>query len=77
MEEQRFKELVTDLNEFKGVEEMFLLDSDGNIAFKSSDFELDAEEAKTLLNSWKEKAGSLNFQGNRFAILKNDEIQLA
>ena len=77
MEEQRFKDLVNDLNEFEGVEEMFLLDSDGNIVFKDSDFELDPEEAKALLSSWKEKGPSLNFQGNRFAILKNDEIQLA
>ncbi|MEE9377425.1 MAG: hypothetical protein V3V33_05240 [Candidatus Lokiarchaeia archaeon] len=77
MEEQRFNQLVTALNEFEGVEEVFLLNNEGDIAFKSGDFPLTSEDAKTILNSWKTKEPSITFQNSRFAILKNDEIQLA
>ncbi len=77
MEEQRFNHLVNALNEYEGVEEIFLLNSEGDIVFKSSDFPLTSEEAKAILNAWKTKEPSLTFQNYRFAILKNDEIQLA
>ena len=30
-----------------------------------------------MLNAWKSKEPALSYQGHRFAILKNDEIQLA
>lgn len=77
MEEQRFNQLVNGLNEYEGVEEVFLLNSEGDIVFKSGDFPLTSEEAKAILNSWKTKEHALIFQNYRFAILKNDEIQLA
>ncbi|MCK4381005.1 MAG: hypothetical protein KAW51_07670 [Candidatus Lokiarchaeota archaeon] len=77
MEEQRFNQLVTALNEFEGVEEVFLLNNEGDLVFKSGDFSLTSEDAKAILNSWKTKEPSLTFQNSRFAILKNDEIQLA
>ncbi|TET58342.1 MAG: hypothetical protein E3J52_08790 [Promethearchaeota archaeon] len=77
MEEQRFNHLVNALNEYEGVEEVFLLNSDGDIVFKSGDFPLPSEETKGILNAWKIKEPSLTFQNYRFAILKNDEIQLA
>ena len=77
MEEQRFNQLVNALNEYEGVEEVFLLNSEGDIAFKSGEFPLTSEEAKAILNSWKTKEPALSFQNYRFAILKNDEIQLA
>jgi hypothetical protein len=77
MEQQRFDFLVNELREFEGMEEIFVLDSNGNILFKSEDFELSNEEAKAILKAWKEKESALMFQDLRFAILKNDEIQLA
>jgi hypothetical protein len=77
MEEKRFFHLVEQLREFEGVEEVFLLNNEGNIIFKSEDFNLTSEEAKGILNAWKQKESALTFQKNRFAILKNDEIQLA
>ncbi|MFX1556057.1 MAG: hypothetical protein ACFFC1_03020 [Promethearchaeota archaeon] len=77
MEEKRFFHLVEQLREFEGVEEVFLLNSEGNIIFKSEDFKLTSEEAKGILNAWKQKESALKFQDSRFAILKNDEIQLA
>ena len=77
MEEQRFNYLVNALNEYEGVEEVFLLNSEGDIVFKSKDFPLSNEEAKGLLNAWKTKEPALIFQDYRYAILKNDEIQLA
>jgi len=77
MEEQRFNYLVNALNEYEGVEEVFLLNHEGNIIFKSEDFPLTNEEAKEILNAWKTKEAALRFQNYRFAILKNDEIQLA
>jgi len=77
MEEQRFNQLVTALNEFEGVEEVFLLNNEGDLVFKSGEFPLTNEDGKSILNSWKTKEPSLTFQSSRFAILKNDEIQLA
>ncbi|MHA1460050.1 MAG: hypothetical protein ACTSO8_01080 [Promethearchaeota archaeon] len=77
MEQQRFDFLVNELREFEGMEEIFVLDSKGNILFKSEDFQLSSEEAKAILKAWREKESALMFQDLRFAILKNDEIQLA
>lgn len=77
MEEQRFEYLVEQLNEFEGVKEAFVIDKDGVLKYKSHEFPLSPDEAKALLNAWKGKQPALMYQGNRFAILKNDEIQLA
>ncbi len=77
MEQQHFDYLVNELREFEGMEEIFVLDSNGNILFKSEDFQLSREEAKAILKAWMEKESALIFQDLRFAILKNDEIQLA
>ncbi len=77
MEQQRFNDLVKALNEYEGVEEVFLLNNEGDIIFKSGDFPLTSEEAKGILNAWKTKEPALTYQDYRFAILKNDDIQLA
>jgi len=77
MEEKRFLHLVEQLMEFEGIEEVFLLNNEGHIKFKSENFNLSSEEAKGILNAWKTKETALIFQNNRYAILKNDEIQLA
>jgi len=78
MDEQRFNQLIELLNEYEGVEEVFLLNSEGEIVFKSTSIApMTVEEAKSLLKAWKEKAPSLNYQNSRYAILKNDDIQLA
>ena len=77
MEEHRFNNLVNALHEYEGVEEVFLLNSEGDIVFKSGDFSLTSEDAKGILNAWKTKEPALTYQNYRFAILKNDDIQLA
>jgi len=77
MEEHKFFNLVQQLKEYEGMDEIFLLNSEGDVIHKSEDFSLSVDEAKALLKSWKEKEPALIFQGSRFAILKNDEIQLA
>ncbi len=77
MEEQRFNDLVKALNEYEGVEEVFLLNSQGEIVFKSRDFPLSNEESKSILDAWKTNEPALVYQNYRFAILKNDDIQLA
>jgi len=77
MERHRFDELLEKLREFPGIEEVFLLDQDGNILHKSEDFQLSADEAKRILESWKNHEGSLIFQGARYAMLKSEELQLA
>ncbi|MBY9003137.1 MAG: hypothetical protein KGD73_04125 [Candidatus Lokiarchaeota archaeon] len=77
MEEDRFFNLVEKLKEHEGMDEIFLLNSDGDVIYKSEDFSLSVDEAKALLKAWKEKEPAIIFQGLRFAILKNDEIQLA
>lgn len=77
MEEQRFQVLVKALEEQEGVEEIFLLNSDGEVVYKSGDFQLSNEEVKAILTAWKTKEPAIMFQNNRFAVLKNDDIQLA
>ena len=77
MEEQRFQVLVKTLEEQEGVEEIFLLNSDGEVVYKSGDFQLSNEEAKAILTAWKTKEPAIMFQNNRFPVLKNDDIQLA
>jgi len=77
MEEQRFHSLVEALKEQEGVEEIFLLNSEGDIVYKSEDFQLSIEEAIAILSAWKTKETALMFQNHRFAVLKNDDIQLA
>jgi hypothetical protein len=77
MEEPRFFNIVEKLKEHEGMEEIILLNSGGDVIYKSEDFSLSADEARALLKAWKEKEPALIFQGSRFAILKNDEIQLA
>lgn len=77
MDKNRFDYLVNALNEYEGVEETFLLNGEGDIIFKSGDFPLTNEEAKAILKAWKSKESALMFQNHRFAILKNDDIQLA
>ncbi len=77
MEEQRFQVLVKALEEQEGVEEIFLLNSDGEVVYKSGDFQLSNEDANAILTSWKTKEPAIMFQNTRFAVLKNDDIQLA
>ncbi|MCJ7647057.1 MAG: hypothetical protein MUP85_00445 [Candidatus Lokiarchaeota archaeon] len=77
MEEPRFFNIVEKLKEHEGMEEIILLNSGGDVIYKSEDFSLSTDEAKALLKAWKEKEPAIIFQGLRFAILKNDEIQLA
>ena len=77
MDENRFNSLVQMLQEQEGVEEVFVLNSVGDVVFKSQDFPLTNEESKKILTAWKEKEPALIFQNARYAILKNDEIQLA
>ena len=77
MERSRFDYLVEELKMYEGVEEVFVLNKEGEIVFKSEEFPLTNEETKLILKAWKQKEPSLTFQNLRFAILKNDEIQLA
>jgi len=77
MELQRFNHLVEELREYDGMEEIFVLSPEGEILFKSEEFQLSNEEAKVILKAWKEREQALMFQSYRYAILKNDEIQLA
>ncbi|MHA2180435.1 MAG: hypothetical protein ACXAAH_03320 [Promethearchaeota archaeon] len=77
MEEQKFGSLVEALREQEGIEEIFLLNSEGDIVYKSGEFQLTNEEAKAILTAWKTKEPAIMFQGYRFAVLKNDDIQLA
>ncbi len=77
MDKNRFDYFINALNEYEGAEETFLLNGEGDIIFKSGDFPLTNEEAKAILKAWKSKESALMFQNHRFAILKNDDIQLA
>ena len=77
MERSRFDYLVQELNQYEGVEEVFVLNKEGDLIFKSAEFPLTNEESRQILHAWKQKEPSLTFQNLRYAILKNDEIQLA
>jgi hypothetical protein len=77
MNEQKFNEMCDALNEYEGVKEAFLLNNEGDVLFKSNNLELSNEESRAILSAWKEKKPSLHFHDTRYAILKNDEIQLA
>ena len=77
MEEQKFHSLVEALREQEGIEEIFLLNREGDIIYKSGDFQLTSEEAKAILSTWKNNEPALMFQNHRYAVLKNDDIQLA
>ena len=78
MDEQEFNRIVDELNEYEGVEEIFLLNSEGEVLFKTSTINpLTNKEARAILKAWKEKQPSLTYQNFRYAILKNDDIQLA
>ena len=77
MEQQRFNFLVKELKEYDGMEQIFVLNPEGEILFKSEEFQLSNEEAKAILKAWRENETALMFQGNRYAVLKNDDIQLA
>ncbi len=77
MELQRFNFLKKELMAYDGMEEIFVLSPEGDILFKSEEFQLSNEEAKAILKAWEENESALMFQSNRYAILKNDEIQLA
>ncbi|MFO8017160.1 MAG: hypothetical protein R6U96_00870 [Promethearchaeia archaeon] len=75
--EQKFEEMCDDLKEYEGVKEAFLLNNEGNVLFKSNNFELSNEESRAILQAWKDKKPALNYRNARYAVLKNDEIQLA
>ncbi|MFX1397030.1 MAG: hypothetical protein ACFFAS_08315 [Promethearchaeota archaeon] len=77
MDEEKFNNAVSELKETEAVEEVFLLDKNGIIKFKSGDFPLLEEEVKGIIKTWTEKENALIFQVSRFTILKNDDIQLA
>ncbi|MFW9898359.1 MAG: hypothetical protein ACFFDO_03780 [Candidatus Thorarchaeota archaeon] len=78
MEEQEFIRIVDEFNKYEGVEEVFLLNSKGEVVFKSSAINpLTNKEARAILKAWKEKEPSLTYQNFRYAIIKNDDIQLA
>ena len=78
MDEEKFNQFIQKLNEYEGVEEAFLLNSEGEVIYKSPPvFPITNEEAKAILEAWKEKKSALIYQNFRFAILKNDDIQLA
>ena len=77
MDELKFNRIVNSLNEYLGVEEVFLLSSEGDVIFTYGNYTISPEEAKTLLNSWRNKESSISYQNCRFALIKNEEIQLA
>jgi hypothetical protein len=77
MNKQEFHKIIDDLNTYKGVEVVVLLDSKGQIIFCSDESDLDKLEIKALFRAWKQRESSIIFQNQRYAILKNEDIQLA
>ena len=77
MDQEKFNRVVEGLNEYQGVKDVYLLNDQGEVIFKSGNTQMSNEEGKNLLKAWKEKEPSLTYQNSRFAILKNDDIQLA
>jgi len=80
MEKQEFDKIIEELNEFEGVEMIYLINSKAEIIFQ---YELTKQEPlevhtfKTLIKAWKEKEPSIIFRNQRYAILKSEELQFA
>ena len=77
MDQEKFNRVVDGLNEYQGVTDVYLINEQGEVILKSGNTQLSNEEGKAILKAWKEKEPSLTYQNSRFAILKNDDIQLA
>lgn len=77
MDQDKFNRIVSEINEFSGVDNIYLLNPEGEVVFKSGNAEITKEEGRNLLKAWKEKESSITYQNFRYAILKNDDIQLA
>ena len=77
MDQEKFNRVVDGLNEYEGVKDVYLLNDQGEVIYKSGITEMTNKEGKSILKAWKEKEPSLTYQNSRFAILKNDDIQLA
>ena len=77
MDEKKFNRIVNDLQQYEGVEEVYLLNDEGKILFQEGELEFLLVEAKKLLSDWNNKDKAIFYQENRYAIIKNDSIQLA
>ncbi|MBN1801249.1 MAG: hypothetical protein JW891_07055 [Candidatus Lokiarchaeota archaeon] len=77
MEQEKFSRIVDDLNVYKGILEVILLDETGEILYRHGEDTLSAEEARNLLSSWKNKESAIAYNGYRYAMVKKEEIQLA
>jgi len=77
LDEKKFNRIVNDLQQYEGVEEVYLLNDEGKILFQEGELEFSSGEAKKLLSDWNNKDKAIFYQGNRYAIIKNDSIQLA
>ena len=77
MNQDKFNQALDDLKNYKGLTEVFLLDSQGKVVYKYGGVELTDQEGEAILKAWKNKEPSLTYQNSRYAILKNDDIQLA
>lgn len=77
MNQDKFNQALDDLKNYTGLTEVFLLDSQGKVVYKYGGVELTDQEGEAILKAWKNKEPSLTYQNSRYAILKNDDIQLA
>ncbi len=77
MTEDIFQKYKEQLSEYEGIEVIILLDKDGNVLIKSSDIDFSDIDGREFLDSWRSRKSSINFLNFRYAILKNDELQLA
>ena len=77
MDEKKFKRIINDLNEYEGVQEVFLLNNEAKVLFAYGNYAISPAEAQKLLNDWIDKNNTITYQDYRFAIIKNEEIQLA
>ena len=77
LDKKKFNRIVNDLKEYEGLEEVYLINDEGEILFQEGTLEFLSDEAKQLLSKWKNKDKAIFYQGHRFAIIKNDMLQLA
>ncbi|MHA1803684.1 MAG: hypothetical protein ACTSU4_04035 [Promethearchaeota archaeon] len=77
MNEERFNFLVDQVRMHEGVEEIFILSNDGEVLFTWGTHALTSEEGRYILSAWKNGAPALIYQGVRYVILKNDDLQFA
>jgi len=78
MDEEKIKEEYAEFQKtFPGMSNMVVLDADGKVVFSLNLDFMSEEDAESLLDVWKNQKSPLTLGGERYVVLKWDDIQFA